>query len=65
MSPTPTSTSTDIEERCNALGLSLSRLGRLAEVSARKIWESRLSADEYRRIEVVLDAVEREVGGNK
>lgn len=64
MSPTPTPTATTIEPRAAAVRMSLSQLARLSAVSARRIWESRLDDAELRRVEAVLDEVEREAEGD-
>jgi hypothetical protein len=59
---THTPTVTNIEDRARSAGLNLSQLARRADVSARRIWESRLADADLRRIEAVLDEVGRQSG---
>ncbi len=54
-----------IEARARSVGLNLSQLARRADVNARKLWEARLAETELRRIEAVLDEVERQTGAEQ
>jgi hypothetical protein len=57
MSPTLTDTAR-LEDRAVRLGVSVSRLCRLADVSVRRFWENRADRDELDRVERVVSAHE-------
>jgi hypothetical protein len=61
MSPTLTHT---VEDRASAVGLSLARLARQADVSYRRVFENRLDREELDRVERILVAHESAIVGD-